>query len=167
MVVVVVVVLVVVVVVVVVVEVVVVSLVVIATTTAAADVVLVVEVVVVVFLVVVVEKNVVVEVYSQFNSVFLISILISWAPPSWMKYVFCACHRYCLTIGPLRKAGSLTLLNDWSVEQTSCLTALNHWSVEEPIPTSLATVWAHRRRVQQCERSRALIVLMSGFTHFK
>ena len=49
--------------------------------------------------------------------------------------VFRACHRYCLTIGPLRKAGSLTSLNDWSVEQTSCLTALNHWSVEERIPT--------------------------------
>ena len=49
--------------------------------------------------------------------------------------VFRACHRYCLTIGPLRKAVSLTSLNDWSVEQTSCLTALNHWSVEERIST--------------------------------
>ena len=53
--------------------------------------------------------------------------------------VFRACHRYCLTIGPLRKAGSLTSLNDWSVEQTSCLTALNHWSVEERIPTRMGS----------------------------
>ena len=53
--------------------------------------------------------------------------------------VFHACHRYCLTIGPLRKAGSLTSLNDWSVEQTSCLTALNHWSVEERIPTRMGS----------------------------
>ena len=56
--------------------------------------------------------------------------------------VFRACHRYCLTIGPLRKAGSLTSLNDWSVEQTSCLTALNHWSVEERIPTRMGSCLA-------------------------
>ena len=53
--------------------------------------------------------------------------------------VFRACHRKCFTIGPLRKASSLTSLNDWSVEQTSCLTALNHWSVEERIPTRMGS----------------------------
>ena len=66
--------------------------------------------------------------------------------------VFRACQRYCLTIGPLRKAGSLTSLNDWSVEQTSCLTALNHWSVEERIPTWTGSCLAQLSGIVEAKR---------------